>query len=62
VPDSVEARRFAEAVKMADEGIALMRQNFCRRHPDADDAEIDRLLGEWLADRPLDAPGRVVPG
>lgn len=58
--ESVEAQRFAEAVRMSDEGIELMRQNLRRRHPEADEAEIARLLAEWRADRPPDAPGRVI--
>jgi hypothetical protein len=57
--DTVEARRFAEAARMSEEGIALMRQNLRRRHPEADETEIDRLLAEWRVDRPLDAPGFV---
>ena len=55
-----EARRFAQAVQMADEGIELMRQNLRRRHPDETDRQIDERLDAWLVDRPLDAPGRVV--
>jgi Rv0078B-related antitoxin len=31
---------------------AIMRQNLRRRHPDADEAEIERLLHAWLLDRP----------
>ena len=61
VPESPESRRFREAAALASEGIALMRQSLRRRNPDADEAEIDRLLAEWLLDRPMDAPGRVVP-
>jgi hypothetical protein len=58
--DSPEARRFAQAVEMADQGIELMRQNLRRRHPEETDREIDERLEAWLVDRPLDAPGRVV--
>jgi hypothetical protein len=53
---SAEARRFAQAVQMSEDGITLMRQNLRRRHPGASKAEIDRLLAEWLVSRPLDAP------
>ena len=60
--DSPEARRFAQAVAMADEGIELMRSNLRRRHPDETDQEIDERLEAWLIDRPLDAPGHVVAG
>ena len=55
-----EADRFATAARMAEEGIALMRQNLRRRFPDETEEQIDWRLDEWLADRPLDAPGRVV--
>jgi hypothetical protein len=54
---SAEARRFAQAVQMSEDGIALMRQNLRRRHPGASEAEVDRLLAEWRVSRPLDAPG-----
>ena len=33
-------------------GVALMRQNLRRRHRDASDAAIDRMLQEWLHQRP----------
>lgn len=43
-----------------------MRQNLRRRHPEASDAEVERLLDEWLVDRPGatsgDCPGRRVDG
>lgn len=43
-------------------GVDLMRQNLRRRYPDAQEHEIDRLLQEWLLERPGaeagDCPGR----
>jgi hypothetical protein len=33
-------------------GLELMRQNLRRRHPDATPNEIERLLADWLRDRP----------
>ena len=33
-------------------GLDLMRQNLRRSHPEAGDDEIERLLREWLLDRP----------
>jgi hypothetical protein len=60
--NSAEAGRLAEAVRMSQEGIELMRQNLRRRHPAASEAEIARLLVEWKASRPLDAPGPVTRG
>jgi hypothetical protein len=35
-----------------DAGVNLMRQNLRRRHPDANDQEIERRLREWLRHRP----------
>jgi len=41
-----------------------MRENLRRRHPDASSDQIERLLGEWLQERPGaeggDCPGRPV--
>ncbi len=46
-------------------GVDLMRQNLRRRHPEADDGEIERLLAAWLVERPGaehgDAAGTPVP-
>jgi hypothetical protein len=33
-------------------GVDLMRQNLRRRHPDATEQEVERLLGRWLLERP----------
>jgi hypothetical protein len=33
-------------------GVALVRQNLRRRHPEAGTEDIERLLGEWLQQRP----------
>ncbi|MBA2497144.1 MAG: hypothetical protein H0V33_08645 [Acidimicrobiia bacterium] len=56
-----ESLRFQAALHLAETGVRLMRQNFRRRHPGASDSDIDALLRSWLRDRPMDAPGRVVP-
>ena len=49
----------AATATLIEAGIALMRQNLRRRHPDADEARIDDLLRAWLyrADDPV--PGDV---
>ena len=43
----------------------MMRQNLKRRHPEASEEEIEKLLREWLSERPGarfgDAEGRVRP-
>lgn len=40
--------RFREALEMYDEGVALQRQTFRRRHPEAGAEEIDSMLERWL--------------
>jgi len=57
-----EVRRFWEADRLHTEGLALMRQNLRRRHPEASDAEVEERLRAWLLDRPADAPGTVRAG
>ena len=44
--------RLREALRMHDEGVALMRQNLRRRHPDASAERIEELLLRWLHKRP----------
>lgn len=57
--------RLREALRMHDEGVALMRQNLRRSHPDAGDERIEELLIAWLRERPGaeqgDGEGRAVP-
>jgi hypothetical protein len=52
------------AFDLFETGVALMRQNLRREHPNASDGEIDRLLTAWLRHRPGaeagDAIGRSV--
>jgi len=58
----------ADALRMTldlfDTGLELMRQNLQRSRPEAGDAEIERLLHEWLLHRPGaesgDCPGRPI--
>jgi hypothetical protein len=49
---SVEAERLRTALALFDDGVALMRQNLRRRHPELSADDIDRLLGDWLRTRP----------
>ena len=55
---------FRTTLDLFQTGVDLMRQNLRRRHPDADEQEIDRLLREWLLERPGaeagDCPGRPI--
>jgi hypothetical protein len=55
---------FRAALDAFQTGLEMMRQNLRRRHPHVSNEEIERLLGEWLQDRPGaevgDCPGRPV--
>lgn len=39
-------------MEMAEFGFRMRRAQLRRAHPGADDATIDRLMNEWLLDRP----------
>ncbi len=45
-------QRLELAFDLFEAGEQIMRQNLKRRHPDADQEEIERRLGEWLCKRP----------
>lgn len=57
------ARRLLVAFDLFEAGVDMHRQTLRRRHPDADDAEIERRLIMWVRERPGaeegDAAGRV---
>ena len=63
-PSQSAARAFRTALAVFGAGVDLMRQNLKRAHPDADDAQVDRLLAAWLHHRPGaefgDCSGQVV--
>jgi hypothetical protein len=46
------------AFEMHDEGMEILRQRLRREHPDASRDEVESMVAEWLADRPLDRPAR----
>ena len=46
------AAAFRTTLDLFDTGLDLMRQNLRRSHPEAGDDEIERLLRQWLLDRP----------
>lgn len=56
------AERLRTALELFETGEAMMRQTLRRGHPNAGEAEIERLLVSWLHDRPGapngDAAGR----
>jgi hypothetical protein len=58
------ADAFRTTLDLFDTGLDLMRQNLRRSHPEARVEEIERLLRDWLRDRPGaeagDCPGRPV--
>ena len=62
--DTSVAAAFRTTLDLFATGIELMRQNLRRSHPKAGEADITRLLHEWLVERPGaesgDSPGRVV--
>jgi hypothetical protein len=41
------------------EGLALKRAQIRREHPEISDELVEELLRDWIANRPMDAPGRV---
>jgi hypothetical protein len=47
-PNLTPRERLLQALEMYDEGVRLQRNNLRRRHPDANDHEIDRMLDRWL--------------
>lgn len=49
------AERLRWALEMSDFGLAMMRQNLSRRHPQETPEQIEDRLAEWLATR-SDAP------
>ncbi|MFI5401542.1 MAG: hypothetical protein ACHQ1G_01190 [Planctomycetota bacterium] len=51
-PVTTPAERLRIALDLHDAGVAMMRQNLRRHHPDADEREIERLLLAWLHERP----------
>lgn len=50
--DETAARKLRTAFDLFVAGERLMRRNLRRRHPDASEQEVDRLVGEWLRHRP----------
>ena len=59
------AERLRTALVLFEDGVDLMRATLRRRHPDASEEHIERLIGAWLAERPGaedgDALGRPPP-
>ncbi len=55
---------FRTALDLFETGLDLMRENLRRNHPGASEDQIERLLHEWLLERPGaesgDCVGRAV--
>jgi hypothetical protein len=49
---SVLVERLRTALDLFDAGVVLHRQTLRRRFPDKSEHEIDRLVNEWLSQRP----------
>jgi hypothetical protein len=41
------------------EGLAMKRAQIRREHPEITDEAVEKLILDWISDRPMDAPGRV---
>jgi hypothetical protein len=65
VPDETPAERIRIAFDLHDLAVAMVRQNWVRRHPDATPEEVEQAVLAWLAHRPGaehgDCDGRLVP-
>lgn len=40
------------ALDLHEVGVAIMRQNLRRRHPDEDEAQVEQRLHAWIRHRP----------
>jgi hypothetical protein len=52
VNDNTAQTRFELALDLWATGVALRRQSIRREHPAVSEVHIERLLDEWLAERP----------
>ena len=50
--DVPTAQKLLTALDLFEAGVTIMRESLRRRHHDADEDQIDELLGEWLRQRP----------
>lgn len=41
------------------EGLEMKRAQIRREDPALDDETVEKLLKEWIMNRPMDAPGRI---
>jgi hypothetical protein len=50
--DREAARRLQLLAEMQELGISMMRRKLARKHPEASEAEIARMLSDWLGGTP----------
>lgn len=57
------AEKLRAALELHEVGVAVMRQNLRRRHPEASESRIEQMLSAWLRTPPEaehgDSAGRV---
>jgi len=46
------AQRLQLLAEMQELGIWMMRRKLARKHPEASDTEVDRMLSDWLGGKP----------
>jgi hypothetical protein len=57
IRDPAILARMRVAFDLYETAEVMMRQNFRRRHPKADETEIERLFATWLRRLPAGLPG-----
>ena len=61
IPRGTTAQRLELAIGMMGDGFEIMRESLKRRFPKDSERKIEARLVEWIASRPLDAEGKLVP-
>jgi hypothetical protein len=54
------AEKLDIALQLAAEGLSIQRENLRREHPGETEEQIEMRLVQWVNERPMDAPGRVI--
>lgn len=54
-PKLTPSEKLRMALALYDEGVALQRLTLRRRHPDATEGAIEKMIESWLAREVLDA-------
>lgn len=48
--------KFGLTLELCETGFELKRQQFRRKHPDASEEEIGKMMGRWMRSKPIDYP------